>query len=89
VTFPVPCPNCGPREVSEFSYGGEVRRRPHPESSFQEFARYLYLRTNADAPQAEWWFHRDGCRRWFVATRDTRTNRFSETGRRRPVPAET
>ena len=22
----------------------------------------------------EWWFHRSGCRAWFVAERDTRTN---------------
>jgi sarcosine oxidase delta subunit len=24
--------------------------------------------------QREWWFHRSGCRAWFVAERDTRTN---------------
>jgi sarcosine oxidase delta subunit len=24
--------------------------------------------------QREWWFHRSGCRAWFIAERDTTTN---------------
>jgi sarcosine oxidase delta subunit len=27
VTFLLDCPNCGPREALEFSYGGEVTER--------------------------------------------------------------
>jgi sarcosine oxidase delta subunit len=29
--------------------------------------------------QREWWFHRSGCRAWFIAERDTRTNEVKFT----------
>ena len=70
----VPCPDCGPREVGEFSYGGETNKRPQSDGSTEELARYLFFRTNAAGPQVEWWYHRDGCQQWFLARRDTRTN---------------
>jgi sarcosine oxidase delta subunit len=57
----IPCPNCGPRPVDEFSYAGEL-------------ATYLYFRRNVAGVQREWWFHRLGCELWFQAERDTRTN---------------
>jgi heterotetrameric sarcosine oxidase delta subunit len=79
MTFLVPCPNCGPREATEFSFGGESIRRPPSESSMAELARYLYQRTNARGSQTEWWYHRDGCRRWFLAVRDTATNHVERT----------
>jgi sarcosine oxidase subunit delta len=79
MTFLLPCPSCGPREALEFSYGGEVREAPAAGDA-QALARYLYVRENRAGPQREWWYHRDGCRRWFVATRDTRTNEVLETG---------
>ena len=78
MTFLVPCPNCGPREAEEFSYGGESTRRPRPGDPPEQLARYLFFRTNVAGPQTEWWYHRDGCGRWFVAVRDTRTNAFSD-----------
>jgi sarcosine oxidase delta subunit len=34
--------------------------------------------------QREWWFHRSGCRAWFIAERDTTTNEVFFTAR----PAE-
>jgi sarcosine oxidase subunit delta len=74
MTFLIPCPDCGPREVTEFSFGGETGRRPGPDEPVAALARYLYVRRNASGVQQEWWFHRDGCRDWLVATRDTRTN---------------
>jgi sarcosine oxidase delta subunit len=63
MSFYLPCPNCGPREVNEFRYGGEVAVGPH----------------NLPGPQTERWYHRLGCRRWLVAVRDVRTNAVSET----------
>ncbi len=74
MTFVVPCPDCGPREVQEFSFGGESSTRPSPDAPPTELARYLFFRRNAAGPSVEWWFHRDGCRQWFLAVRDTRTN---------------
>jgi sarcosine oxidase subunit delta len=72
----VPCPNCGPRQFTEFSYGGETNARPDPSATVEKLADYLFLRRNAAGPQQEWWYHREGCRSWFLAQRDTVTNRF-------------
>ena len=75
MSFLVPCPNCGPRDVNEFSYAGEVTARPAGASpSFRELTSYLYFRDNVAGVQREWWYHRFGCELWFTAERDTRTN---------------
>jgi sarcosine oxidase, subunit delta len=81
VTFLITCPNCGPREALEFSFGGETTRRPDPDSSGEALAAYLYFRRNANGWQTEWWLHRDGCRRWFLAERHTFTNEIRRTYR--------
>ncbi len=78
MSFLVPCPGCGRREVGEFSYGGEASRRPGPDAPLADLARYLFIRQNVAGPQTEWWYHRDGCQRWFIARRDTRTNEVSD-----------
>jgi heterotetrameric sarcosine oxidase delta subunit len=85
--FLIKCPNCGPRSATEFRYGGEVHSRPEG-SADQELADYLYVRKNALGVQTEWWYHRMGCRRWFMARRHTMTNEVlamfwpEETGER-------
>jgi sarcosine oxidase subunit delta len=83
VSFLLPCPHCGPRDVNEFHFQGEVTRRPGPQPTLRELAAYLYFRENAAGVQREWWQHRAGCGLWFVAERDTRTNDILSTG----VPA--
>lgn len=75
MSFLLPCPICGPRDVYEFRYGGEVRQRPSPGSPRETWAGYLYDRSNIAGVERTWWFHRLGCRRWFQAERDTRDNR--------------
>jgi len=75
MSFVLTCPNCGPREVTDFAYGGEVTPRPSARPSFRELNVYNYFRANVAGVQEEWWFHRSGCRAWFVVQRDTRTNR--------------
>jgi len=74
----VPCPNCGDREFSEFAYGGESNKRPAPGAPSRELARYLFFRKNVAGVQVEWWYHRDGCQRWLLARRDTRSNLIEE-----------
>lgn len=74
MSFLLPCPTCGPRDVCEFRFGGVHLRRPPPEAAPEAWLEYLYLRDNAAGPQTEWWYHRLGCRTWFLAVRDTRTN---------------
>ena len=74
MSFLLTCPNCGVREVTDFGYGGEVSVRPASRPTFRELNTYNYFRTNVAGVQREWWFHRSGCRAWFIAERDTRTN---------------
>jgi heterotetrameric sarcosine oxidase delta subunit len=74
MSFLVRCPNCGPRSVYEFRFGGEWIRRPRQDAPDSDWLKYLYNRENVDGVQKEWWYHRDGCGEWFVAERDTITN---------------
>lgn len=79
MSFLLPCPQCGPRDVYEFRWGGEVSERPAPGSSPEGWAAYLYARRNEAGAHREWWYHRMGCQRWFVAVRDTVTNEVKRT----------
>jgi heterotetrameric sarcosine oxidase delta subunit len=74
MSFRLDCPNCGPRDVNEFAYAGETTVRPGTAPSRRELSSYLYFRRNVAGIQREWWHHRLGCRVWFLADRDTRTN---------------
>ena len=74
MSFVLSCPNCGVREVTDFGFGGEVTKRPQGHPSQRELNEYNYFRDNVAGVQREWWFHRSGCRAWFYAERDTRTN---------------
>jgi heterotetrameric sarcosine oxidase delta subunit len=79
MSFLLPCPACGPRDVYEFRYGGEVGVRPAPDAPQEAWTAYRYLRTNRAGVERAWWFHRGGCRRWFQAERDTRDNTVLRT----------
>lgn len=79
MSFLLACPICGPRDVYEFRFGGEILRRPRPDATEPEWAAYRYLRANPAGASREWWFHRLGCRRWFQAERDTTDNNVSAT----------
>lgn len=74
------CPNCGARNVAEFRYGGEVHKRPDVNGvTQQEWSDYLYMRENPLGVLREWWFHRAGCGRWFIAERHTKTHDVHKT----------
>ena len=70
------CPWCGPRDETEYHYGGQAHV-PYPEDpsalSDEEWAQYLFFRDNPKGPFAERWSHSTGCRRWFNVVRDTRS----------------
>lgn len=71
----LPCPYCGPRNVSEFHYAGELSERPDPNATgIGEWRAYLYLRNNPAGWTIETWYHRAGCRQHFVVERHTVTN---------------
>lgn len=79
MSFQLTCPNCGAREVTDFVFGGEATTRPTSRPTPRERNAYVYLRRNVAGRQLEWWQHRSGCRAWFLAQRDTRTNEVSWT----------
>ena len=87
MSFVLRCPHCGVREVADFAYGGEVNRRPVGSPSMRELGAYNYFRRNVAGVQREWWYHRSGCRTWFLADRDTRTNRVLRVGLPGELPA--
>lgn len=70
----IPCPYCGPREETEFTYGGEahIQRPTETEKlSDEEWAQYVFMRPNTKGILLERWVHAHGCRRWFNVKRDT------------------
>jgi sarcosine oxidase subunit delta len=75
------CPNCGPRNVQEFRYGGEYNPRPEAplEVAETEWVDYVFMRQNKLGVQKEWWYHRSGCGSWFLAERHTKTNAVTRT----------
>ena len=71
----LPCPHCGPRNVSEFRSLGEERARPDPEGvTPAEWRAYLYTKRNPAGWTTETWFHATGCRAFFTVERHTVTN---------------
>jgi sarcosine oxidase, subunit delta len=73
------CPWCGPRNVSEFAYGGSLVARPDPaDATPREWRDYLYLRDNTRGWVTERWYHRAGCRQFFVVERDTVTDQMRD-----------
>ena len=70
----IECPWCGPRDESEFSYGGEahILRPADPYAlSDAQWAEYLFYRNNPKGRHREQWCHSHGCRRWFNVQRNT------------------
>ncbi len=68
------CPWCGPREETEFHYGGQADiAYPADPAALDDasWAAYLFVRENPKGPFAERWCHSAGCRRWFDLVRDT------------------
>ncbi|MCD6020669.1 MAG: sarcosine oxidase subunit delta family protein [Actinomycetia bacterium] len=88
MTFLITCPNCGPREALEFSFGGETTRRASPSATDRELAAALYFRRNVNGWQTEWWVHQSGCRAWFLAERHTTTNEIRRTYRPQDRPRD-
>lgn len=73
--FLIPCPHCGPRNVSEFRYVGERRTRPDPQAATPvQWRAYLYEHDNIAGLSVESWYHTFGCRRFVSVERHTVTN---------------
>jgi sarcosine oxidase subunit delta len=67
------CPLNGPRNISEFAYGGEVQEMPAVDAGVREWAAYVFIENNTRGLVREWWIHLPTSY-WFIAERDTATN---------------
>ena len=75
----MPCPLNGPRNISEFVCGGEVREMPDPQRcSDADWADYVFMENNTAGEVFEWWLHVPTSY-WFVARRDTVSEAILET----------
>lgn len=78
----IPCPHCGPRPEIEFRYAGEahVARATDPGAvNDQDWAEYLYFRSNPKGIHFERWRHVSGCARFFNCVRDTVSDKILTT----------
>jgi sarcosine oxidase subunit delta len=75
------CPLNGPRNASEFLWGGEVKEMPEPAISDPAvWSDYVFLQENEAGLVREWWCHLPTAF-WFIAERDTRTDEILRTYR--------
>ena len=75
----MPCPLNGPRNISEFAYGGEVVPEPDPDRASQaEWAVSVFAENNSAGVVREWWYH-VATAYWFIAERDTTSDEILRT----------
>ncbi len=73
------CPLNGPRNISEFVWGGEVKPMPDDTKlSDREWADYVFLENNTAGFVREWWCHVPTSF-WFIAERNTITDEILKT----------
>ena len=68
------CPLNGPRNITEFTYGGEFHALPDPvNSTSREWAEHVFFHDNKAGAVIEWWCH-TASSYWFLAERNTITD---------------
>jgi sarcosine oxidase subunit delta len=73
------CPLNGPRNISEFVWGGDVKAMPDPAAcSDKDWTDYLFIEENAAGVVLEWWLHAP-TNYWFIARRNTVTDDILDT----------
>jgi len=71
----IPCPYCGERDHSEFSYGGDGSIvYPELDAPLEQWVDAVFQRENIRGVQTESWQHVSGCRQWLLVERDTMTH---------------
>jgi sarcosine oxidase, subunit delta len=71
-----PCPFCGPRDETEFHFGGEagkIRPEPANEVTPECWSKFLYSNANPKGATREIWVHLT-CGEFFLMERDTVTH---------------
>jgi len=73
------CPLNGPRNISEFTYGGEFKQMPDPHTcSDAEWADYVFNSEDMLGVVREWWMHNPSSY-WFLAERHTGSDEILRT----------
>ena len=73
------CPLNGPRNISEFTYGGEYHPTPdHHRATAREWAEHVFFHDNAAGVVTEWWCH-SASSYWFLAERNTISDQVIRT----------
>ena len=71
----IPCPFCGERDHSEFTYGGDGSiKYPALDAPMEDWLNAVFQRENIRGVQTESWHHVNGCRMWLLVERDTLTH---------------
>ena len=74
----IPCPVCGLRDHSEFSYEGDASVvYPALDAPEDDWFEAVFLRDNPRGAHTEYWQHVNGCRAWLVVERDTLTHEIA------------
>ncbi len=74
----IPCPWCGKRALTEFTYRGDATIvRPQENDSDEQWYNFVYTRDNPRGEHTEWWHHTAGCRKWIKVRRNTSTHEIS------------
>jgi sarcosine oxidase subunit delta len=74
------CPLNGPRNISEFAYGGEVKPVPADGAPSKDWADYVYYHANQPGVVREWWLH-VATSYWFIVERNVVTDEIIATYR--------
>lgn len=73
------CPLNGPRNIAEFTYGGEFHVMPNPDDcSDRNWAEHVFFDDNVAGVVVEWWCH-TASSYWFLVERDTRSDQVLRT----------
>lgn len=73
----IPCPFCGERDHTEFTYGGDGSvQYPPLDAPAAAWVDAVFARENIRGVQLETWHHVNGCRLWLVVERDNVSHRI-------------
>lgn len=71
----IPCPFCGTRDHTEFSYEGDATvEYPALDASEDDWFEAVFLRENPRGPHTEYWRHAYGCGAFLKVERNTVTH---------------
>jgi sarcosine oxidase subunit delta len=85
----IPCPFCGVRDHSEFSYEGDATVvYPALDAPEEQWFAAAFLRENPRGAHREYWRHLGGCGAFLVVERDTQTHAIGEVRLAHPGMAD-